>query len=269
MLRALELGEEQHRAFIAEGRELGIEVLSSAFDEESLQMLARLGMETLKVPSGEITNLPYLRATAALAAHGARQVIMSTGMADMAEIRAALAVLEDAHVRREDITLLHCTTEYPAPPEDVNLAAMATMRDEFGTSVGYSDHTEGITVPVAAVALGASVIEKHLTLDRAMPGPDHKASLDPDTFAAMVDAIREVEVALGDGVKQPAAAELANRDIVRKSIVAAVAIARGEAFSDANLTTRRPGTGISPMRWDEVLGAVAPRDFAADEEVEL
>ena len=269
MLRALEFGEDEHRVVLAVGREIGIDVLSSAFNLEALAMLARLGITTLKVPSGEITNLPYLRAVASAAGGGAGRVILSTGMADLAEVGAALEVLERGGVARDDITLLHCTTEYPAPSADVNLHAMAAMRGAFGVAVGYSDHTEGITISTAAVALGSSVIEKHLTLDRALPGPDQKASLEPQEFGSMVKAIREVEVALGDGVKQPVVAELANREIVRESIVAARPIAAGERFSDGNLTTRRPGTGMSPMRWDDVVGASAPRDFAADEEVEL
>lgn len=269
MLRSLEFGEEEHRAVFALGREVGIDVLSSAFDLEALSMLARLGITRFKVPSGEITNLPYLRAVALAAAQGAGQIILSTGMADLAEVEAALEVLELAGVARDAITLLQCTTDYPAPVADVNLLAMVAMSDAFDVAVGYSDHTEGIAIPTAAVALGASVIEKHLTLDRGLPGPDHKASLEPHEFGRMVNAIREVEAALGDGVKRPVAAELANRDIVRKSIVAARPIAKGERFSEENLTTRRPGTGVSPMRWDDMLGAAAPRAFAADEEVEL
>lgn len=269
MLRALEFGEDEHRAVLAAGRDAGIDVLSSAFDVETLAMLSRLGITTLKVPSGEITNLPYLRAVAAATARGGGRVILSTGMADLAEVGAALEVLELGGVARNDVTVLHCTTEYPAPPADVNLRAMVAMREAFGVAVGYSDHSEGIAMATAAVALGASVIEKHLTLDRTLPGPDHKASLEPNEFSRMVEAVREVEIALGDGVKRPAAAELANREIVRKSIVAVRPIATGEMFSGDNLSARRPGTGMSPMRWDEVLGSAAPRAFAADEEVEL
>jgi len=269
MLRSLEFGEDEHRAVLRAGREAGVDVLSSAFDIESLAMLTRLGMTTFKVPSGEITNLPYLRAVARASAFGDGRVILSTGMADLAEVAAAHGVLTQGGVAGDDITLLQCTTEYPASPADANLNAMVTMRDTLGVAVGYSDHTVGIVVAAAAVALGATVIEKHLTLDRTLPGPDHKASLEPDEFGRMVDAIRAVESALGDGVKRPVQAELANRDVVRKSIVAARAIAKGEIFSEENLTTRRPGTGLSPMRWDEIVGAVAPRDFSADEEVEL
>lgn len=269
MLRALEFGEEEHRAVLAIGREVGIDVLSSAFDFESLAMLARIGITTLKVPSGEITNLPYLRAVTSATACGKGRVILSTGMADLNEVGRAISVLESGGTARDDITVLQCTTEYPASPEDVNLLAMVAMRDSFGVAVGYSDHTMGITVPAAAVALGATMIEKHLTLDRAAVGPDHRASLEPPEFERMVQAIREVEAALGDGIKRPSSAEMENRDSVRKSIVARRAISAGELFSEDNLTTRRPGTGISPMRWDDVVGAVAPREFAADEEVEL
>lgn len=270
MLRELEFGEAEHTAMMALGKEIGIDVLSSAFDLESLAMLRRLGMTTFKIPSGEITNLPYLRAIAlaAQAADGGH-VILSTGMADMDEVEAALVALEEASLPRPAVTLLHCSTEYPAPVRDVNLWAMVAMRERFGVAVGYSDHTEGISIAAAAVALGASVVEKHLTLDRTMVGPDHRASLEPAAFAEMVSAIREVETALGDGVKRPSPVELENRPVVRKSIVAARAIAAGETFTADNLATKRPGTGISPMHWDEVIGAIAPRAFSLDEEVEL
>lgn len=269
MLRALELGEDEHRAVLAVGREVGIDVLSSAFDLEALAMLARLGITTLKVPSGEITNLPYLRTVAAAARDGAGRVILSTGMADLAEVGAALDVLKRGGVAGDDVTLLHCTTEYPAPPADVNLRAMVAMREACGVAVGYSDHTDGSNVATAAVALGAVVIEKHLTLDRALPGPDHRASLEPAEFADMIARIREVELALGSEEKRPAAAEEVTRDLVRKSIVASCGIPAGELLSASNLTTKRPGKGVSPMRWDEAIGTRAVRDFAADEEVEL
>jgi N,N'-diacetyllegionaminate synthase len=269
MLRALEFGEQAHAEVLAQGRDIGIDVLSSAFDLESLAMLVRLGMTTFKVPSGEITNLPYLRAVAAATRNSAGRVILSTGMADLAEVESAVEALVRGGVPREHLTLLHCTTEYPASPADVNLRVMVTMQEAFGLAVGYSDHTRGIVIPAAAVALGAAIVEKHLTLDKTLPGPDHKASLEPDEFGRMVDAIRDIEVALGDGIKQPVPAELANRDVVRKSIVASSEIAKGELFTEQNLTTRRPGTGLSPMRWDDVIGIAAPRPFAADEEVEL
>jgi len=265
MLRALELDENAHRTLQQVAAEQGIDFLSSAFDLESVAMLGRMGLKAHKIPSGEITNLPYLRAVAALGA----PVILSTGMAEMREVADALGALEAAGALRDRVTVLHCSTEYPAPFEDANLRAMVAMRDEFGVAVGYSDHTDGIAVPVAAVALGASIIEKHLTLDRTLPGPDHAASLEPARFAEMVAAIRAVEVALGDGVKRPSAGESENRAVVRKSIVAARAIAAGEALTEDNLTTKRPGTGISPMCWDAVIGTAAVRDFAPDEEIEL
>jgi N,N'-diacetyllegionaminate synthase len=195
-------------------------------------------------------------------------MLVSTGMADLDEIAAALAVIEGAGTPRERVTLLHCTTEYPAPDDEVNLRAMATMRDRFGTAVGYSDHTTGIAIAIAAVALGASVIEKHVTLDRDLPGPDHRASLEPAELAAMVAGIRAVEAALGDGIKQPTPSELRNRPIARKSLVAARPIRAGEPFSPDNLDTKRPGTGLSPMLWDELIGRPATRDYAADELIE-
>jgi N,N'-diacetyllegionaminate synthase len=265
MLRKLELDESAHLRLQGLCAEEGIDFLSSAFDLESVAMLGRLGLAMHKIPSGEITNLPYLRAVAALGT----PIMLSTGMAEMSEVGDALNELVAAGTPRRLITVLHCSTEYPAPYEDVNLLAMVSIRDEFGVAVGYSDHTEGITVPVAAVALGARVIEKHLTLDRGLPGPDHAASLEPAQFAEMVSAIRDVETALGDGVKRPFPAELANRDVVRKSIVASRPIATGEVLSAENLTTKRPGSGMSPMRWDEVMGTAASRAFEADEEVEL
>lgn len=269
MLRALEFGEDEHRVVLAVGCEVGIDVLSSAFDLEALAMLGRLGITTLKVPSGEITNLPYLRGVASAVGGGSGRVILSTGMSDLAEVGAALELLERGGVARDDITLLHCTTEYPTPPADVNLRAMVAMREAFDVAVGYSDHTEGSNVATAAVALGAVVIEKHLTLDRELPGPDHRASLEPAEFADLVARIREVEIALGSGEKSPTSAEGATRTLVRKSVVAARGITAGEPLSASNLTTKRPGTGISPMRWDEVIGTRAVRDFAADEAIEL
>jgi N,N'-diacetyllegionaminate synthase len=223
-----------------------------------------LGAELFKVPSGEITNLPYLRHIGGFG----KPLILSTGMATLGEIEEALAALEAAGTTRQRITVLHCNTEYPTPIADVNLRAMNSIRDAFGVAVGYSDHTPGIEVPIAAVALGATVIEKHLTLDRNLPGPDHKASLEPGEFTAMVQAIRNIEQALGDGIKRPSASEIGNRSIVRKSLVASVPIRAGETFTPENVTAKRPGTGISPMRWDEVMGRAATRDYAADELIE-
>jgi N-acetylneuraminate synthase len=261
MLERLELNPEQHAQLIEHCQKRDIEFLSTAFDQPSVKLLSSLGMNRWKIPSGEITNLPYLRQ---IGSQG-QSVIVSTGMANLGEIEAALEVLEQAGIHRSKITLLHCTTEYPAPPEEVNLRAMQSIAQAFGVAVGYSDHTEGIEVPIAAVAMGATVIEKHLTLDRNLPGPDHKASLEPDAFAAMVRGIRTVEQAMGDGIKRPTASEQANLPVVRKSLVAARPIRAGELFSEANLTAKRPGTGISPMEWDTWMGRPAARDFAADE----
>jgi N,N'-diacetyllegionaminate synthase len=264
MLTRLELTPQMHEALIARCAERGIRFLSTAFDIESLDLLAQLGLTTFKVPSGEITNLPYLRH---LGRFGSR-VLLSTGMATLGEIEAALVALEQSGTPRRLVTVLHCTTDYPTTMADVNLRAMTTLRDAFGVDVGYSDHTQGIEVPIAAVALGASVIEKHFTLDRNLPGPDQKASLEPAELRQMVVAIRNIEVAMGDGIKRPGAAESLNRAVARKSLVAACAIAAGDVFSERNVAVKRPGTGISPMRWDEVIGRRAQRDYAQDELIE-
>lgn len=261
MLRRLELGAEAHFSLADYSASKGIGFLSTAFDVESLDFLVSLGIPLIKVPSGEITNLPYLRR---VASHG-KPVILSTGMATMDEIGAALGVLEAGGVDRSRITVLHCTTEYPAAMCDVNLSAMQTIRDVFGVAVGYSDHTLGIEVPIAATAMGALVIEKHFTLDKSMPGPDHRASLDPKELATMVAAIRNVESALGSCVKAPCQVEERNKLVARKSIVSAVPIRCGELFSPENLCVKRPGTGISPMQWDSYIGKSAGRDYAADE----
>jgi N,N'-diacetyllegionaminate synthase len=265
MLHKLELSEAMHDELITYCATSAISFMSSAFDERSVEMLASKGVSCFKIPSGEITNLPYLRRTAALA----KEVIISTGMATMHEVQDAIAVFQTAGMPRDSISILHCTTEYPAPMKEVNLRAMLTMKDVFGLRVGYSDHTEGTEVSVAAVALGARIIEKHFTLDRNMPGPDHKASLEPDALSSMVAAIRNIELALGDGVKAPTASEQKNRLNVRKSLVAIRPIRFGEAYSTQNIGAKRPGTGISPMRLNEVLGMRARRDFAIDELIEL
>lgn len=265
MLKRLELNRDAHVALIGRCREKGIEFLSTAFDPPSLDLLLELGIDRIKIPSGEITNLPALRRIGTIGL----PVLMSTGMATLGEIEAALSVLEASGMPRASITVLQCTTEYPTPMPEVNLRAMLTMRDAFGVSVGYSDHTEGIEVAVAAAALGASVIEKHFTLDRNLPGPDHKASLDPDELHAMVLAIRNVEAAMGDGIKRPGPSECKNMPIARKSLVASRLILAGEAFSAENVAVKRPGNGLSPMRWDEVIGRRASRDFAADELIDL
>jgi len=265
MIQELEFGYSQHLELLASAESIGIEFLSSPFDIPSLMMLHSMGLKKIKIPSGEITNLPYLRKLGALE----WDVILSTGMSTLGEIETALEVLEAAGTSRTQITVLHCNTEYPTPMQDVNLRAMCSIRDAFGVAVGYSDHTAGIQVPIAAVASGATVIEKHLTLDRNLPGPDHKASLEPDEFAAMVRAIRNIEQAMGDGIKRSSPSEAKNKPIARKSLVAAKPIHAGEQFTAENVTAKRPGNGISPMRWDEVMSRVAARDFAVDELISL
>lgn len=244
---------------------VGIGFMSTPFDLVSIDVLEPLDMDYYKIPSGEITNLPYLRKIASK--H--RPVILSTGMCEIEEVEAALQVLEQGGVKRSDVIVLHCNTEYPTPMCDVNLRAMDDLRRSLGVEVGYSDHTKGIEVPIAAVALGARVIEKHFTLDKTMEGPDHKASLEPDELKAMVDAIRNIEQALGDGYKHVSPSERKNMDIARKSIVAARDIRKGEVLTEENITTKRPGNGISPMRWDSVIGTTAIRDFGYDELIEI
>ena len=266
MIARLELSRADHEALIEECRQNSIRFFSTGFDPDSIDMLVELGVDRIKVPSGEITNLPLLRHMAAKRL----PIILSTGMATLGEIEDAIEVLEQGGVRPGEITVLHCNTEYPTPMADVNLRAMSSIGSAFGVPVGYSDHTLGIELPIAAVALGATVIEKHLTLDRSLPGPDHAASLEPAEFSQMVRAIRNIELALrGDGVKRPSPSEAKNRPIARKSLVAQRDIHAGEPFSPENLTAKRPGTGVSPMRWDEVIGRPAPRDFAADELIHL
>lgn len=265
MIRRLELSREAHEALIAHCASRGIAFFSTGFDAQSVDMLMALGLDSLKVPSGEITNLPYLRH---VGRYG-KPVILSTGMATLEEVGSALSVLERAGTPRAKITVLHCNTAYPTPMVDVNLRAMLAIRDAFGVAVGYSDHTEGIEVAIAAVALGATVVEKHFTLDRNLPGPDHKSSVEPHELKTMVTAIRNIEVALGDSIKRPTPSEAPNRSAARKSLVAARSIRAGETFTASNLATKRPGTGISPMRWDDVLGRKAPRDFAPDDLIEL
>ena len=264
MLRRLELSPAAHQELIAHCATRGIGFFSTAFDLESLAVLVSLGQKLFKIPSGEITNYPYLRRVGGLGAH----VILSSGMATLSEIEAAIDVLEHAGTQRSDITVLHCTTAYPAAMADVNLRAMETIRNAFGVKTGYSDHTPGIEVAVAAVALGATVIEKHFTLDRHLPGPDHKASLEPDELALMVRSIRNIEVALGDGRKRPTASELGNRAVARKVIVASRDIEPGESFTEDNITTKRGDEGLSPMRWNEVIGRRAARRFSTDESIE-
>ena len=265
MIQKLELSLEMHKDLILFCKQCNIEFFSTGFDIQSIDLLDDLGLEQFKIPSGEITNLPYLRH---IGQYG-KPVILSSGMATLGEIEAALDVLETSGTQRKYITVLHCNTEYPTPMEDVNLKAMLAIRDAFGVKVGYSDHTLGTEVSVAAVALGATVIEKHFTLDRTLPGPDHKASLEPYELRAMVMAIRNIEKALGDGIKRASPSETKNKLIARKSLVAATSITNGEFFTKDNLAVKRPGNGISPMRWDEVLGRTAIRDFEPDEMIEL
>lgn len=265
MLKRLELSEAMHHTLIAHCASRNIAFLSTGFDIESVDFLNALGIPMFKIPSGEITNLPYLRHIGALG----KPVVMSTGMASLDEIGAALRVLEQAGTPREAVTVLHCTTDYPAAMDDVNLRAMDSIRRAFGVTVGYSDHTEGTEVAIGAAALGATLIEKHFTVDRSLPGPDHKASLEPNELTAMIAAIRNIETALGDGVKRPSPSELKNAVVVRKSLVAARPIQSGERLSLENLVVKRPGSGISPMRLDQLLGTPAKRDYAADEIIDL
>jgi N,N'-diacetyllegionaminate synthase len=263
MIKKLELDERAHHELIEYCAQKNILFLSTPFDHESIDLLADLGMEIFKIPSGEITNLPYLRHIGSLK----KEVILSTGMATLDEIDAALHVLTGAGTAKESISVLHATTEYPCPMDEVNLRAMHTIRDTFDIRIGYSDHTRGIEIPIAAAAMGASVIEKHFTLDREMEGPDHKASLEPDELIAMVHAIRNIEKALGDGIKRPSPSELKNIPIARKSIVASRAITKGERLSEENIIIKRPGNGISPMRYDEIIGTVASKNYDEDEAI--
>lgn len=265
MLKKLELREEDFVTLTRVCRECGVGFMSTPFDMDSIDFLAALDMDYWKIPSGEITNLPYLRR---IATKGGR-VILSTGMSVIEEVAAAVEALEQSGTSRTDIYLLHCTTQYPTPFEAVNLRAMDSLRALECAGIGYSDHTAGITVPIAAVARGAEIIEKHFTLDRDMPGPDHKASLTPGELASMVTAIRDTELALGSPEKTVTEAERPNIAVARKSIVASRHIAKGELLTEENLSTKRPGTGINPMSWDTVIGTAADRDYDPDEPIEL
>lgn len=265
MLKKLELDETAHIRLNQYCQQKDIQFLSTPFDLESIDLLDRLGLKTFKIPSGEITNLPYLRKLGALK----KRLIISTGMADLGEIEDALDVLTESGTPLENITVLHCNTEYPTPHEDVNLRAMLTIQNAFpGIKVGYSDHTIGIEVPIAAVAMGATFIEKHFTLNRNLPGPDHRASLEPPELAAMIAAIRNIEKALGTGIKKPSPSELKNKPVARKSIVAVKTIKKGETFTEKNITIKRPGTGISPKRWDEIIGRKASKNYRRDDLIE-
>ena len=261
MIKKLELDRAEHEELIKYCAEKRICFLSTAFDHDSIKLLAELNIPYCKIPSGEITNLPYLRHIGRLG----KPIIMSTGMATLEEVQTTLNELLEAGAEKDQITILHCNTEYPTPMEDVNLKAMLTMGNELGVAVGYSDHTLGIEVPVAAVALGATVIEKHFTLDRTLPGPDHATSLEPEELKAMVVAIRNIEQAKGDGIKRPSESEGKNIPIARKSIVAKKPIRKGELFSEENLTVKRPGTGISPMKWDVYIGRSADKEYQMDD----
>ncbi|MBP6712756.1 MAG: N-acetylneuraminate synthase [Aliarcobacter sp.] len=261
MLKKLELDIDTHKELIAYCNSKNIMFLSTPFDHDSIELLNDLGLEIFKIPSGEITNLPYLRHIGKLN----KKVILSTGMADIGEIEDALDVLYKAGTKKENITVLHANTMYPTPMEDVNLRAMITIGNTFDVAYGYSDHTLGIEIPTAAVAMGASCIEKHFTLDCTMEGPDHKASLEPHELKAMVEAIRNIELALGSSIKKPSKSETPNINIARKSIVAKCDIKKGQTLTENNLTIKRPGNGINPMRWDEIVGTVANKDYEYDE----
>ena len=265
MLKKLELSEQDHQILIDYCQKKGIKFFSTAFDMESIDYLHSLNLGLWKIPSGEITNYPYIKK---IAQYG-EPVILSTGMCKLDDISAAMNALVKNGVKQEQVTLLHCNTEYPTPYKDVNLRAMLELQEQYHVKVGYSDHTKGIEVPIAAVALGAIIIEKHFTLDRNMEGPDHKASLEPEELKAMVSAIRHIEQALGDGHKTVSPSEQKNIAIARKSIVAACPIKKGDLLTEQNLTVKRPGTGISPMYWEEVIGQKAKKDFAEDELIEL
>jgi len=261
MVKKLELDVSTHKELMSYCLEKNIMFLSTPFDHDSIDLLDELGLKIFKIPSGEITNLPYLRHIGKLN----KEIIMSTGMADIGEIEDALDILVNAGTDKNNITVLHCNTEYPTPMTDVNLRAMQTIANTFKIRTGYSDHTLGIEVPVAAVALGAKVIEKHFTLDKTLPGPDHQASLEPQELKLMIESIRNIEKALEDGIKKPSKSETPNKTIVRKSIVAKKAIKKGEILSEDNLSIKRPGNGISPMRWDEIIGTIAQKDYEEDE----
>ena len=265
MIKKLELDKKAHYELYKYSKQKNIQFLSTAFDHKSIELLAKLDIPIFKIPSGEITNFPYLRHIGGLD----KKIIMSTGMSSMVEIRDALNILVRAGAKKENITILHCNTEYPTPMEDVNLKAMITIRDELDINVGYSDHTLGIEVPIAAAAMGAIVIEKHFTLNKNMPGPDHSSSLEPEELKSMVLAIRNIEKSIGNGKKIPSKSELKNINIVRKSIVAKKPIKKGELFTEKNLTIKRPGTGISPMKWENIINIKSKKDFDIDDLIEL
>ena len=261
MLKKLELDVETHKELITYCKQKDIIFLSTPFDHESIDLLCDLGLKIFKIPSGEITNLPYLKHIGSLS----EQVILSTGMSTLEEVGDALNILTNAGTLKENITVLHANTMYPTPMEDVNLNAMLTIQKEFGLAVGYSDHTLGIEVDIAAVVMGASIIEKHFTLDKTMEGPDHEASLEPEELKEMVASIRNIEKALGSSEKKPSPSESSNIKVVRKSIIANQNIKKGDLLTDKNISVKRPGGGISPMQWDEIIGVAASKDYNADE----
>ena len=265
MIKKLELDVDTHKELIAHCQKKDIMFLSTPFDHESINLLSDLGLQIFKIPSGEITNLPYLRHIGSLD----KKVVLSTGMSKLGEVGNALDILINAGTSKDNITVLHTNTMYPTPMEDVNLNAMLTIQKEFGVAIGYSDHTLGIEVDIAAVAMGASCIEKHFTLDKTMDGPDHKASLEPEELKAMVGAIRNIEKALGSSKKKPSPSETVNMGVARKSIVAKIDIKKGDIFNESNLSVKRPGTGVSPMKWDEVSGSVAVENYKADDFISL
>lgn len=264
MIKKLELDVDTHKELIAYCQKEDIMFLSTPFDHESIDLLSDLGLQIFKIPSGEITNLPYLRHIGSLD----KKVVLSTGMSNLGEVGNALDILINAGTSKDNITVLHANTMYPTPMEDVNLNAMLTIQKEFDVAVGYSDHTLGIEVDIAAVAMGASCIEKHFTLDKTMDGPDHKASLEPEELKAMVDAIRNIEKALGSSEKKPSPSESVNIDVARKSIVASQSIKKGDKLSSKNITTKRPGDGISPMEWNRVVGVAASKNYDEDEMIQ-
>ena len=264
MAKKLELNYESFKKIKEYCGQKNIEFLSTAFDIESLIMLMNLGQRIIKIPSGDITNLPFLKMIGSLR----KEVIMSTGMCRLDEVKDALDILIKNGTKKENITILHCNTEYPTPMMDVNLKAMITIQDKLGVAVGYSDHTLGIEIPIAAVTLGATVIEKHLTLDNNLPGPDHRASIEPQELKSMVKAIRNIEKSMGDGIKQPSPSEIKNIPIARKSIVAKKIIKKGELFTEANLTVKRPGNGITPMAWDDYIGKYSNKTYQIDDLIE-
>ena len=265
LIKKLELSKGMHEELISYCSLKNIKFFSTAFDKESLKMLIDLGQKIIKIPSGEITNLPFLKYIGSLN----KEVILSTGMSNIKEIRNALDILEKSGTNKKKITVLHCNTEYPTPKKDVNLNAMSTIRKKFKLNVGYSDHTNGIEIPIAAVALGARVIEKHFTLSRKMAGPDHKSSLEPPELLEMVKSIRNIEIAMGNGKKIPSPSEIKNMNLARRSIVASKSIKKGDIFSENNLDVKRPGNGLSPMHWDKLIGTHSPKNFKKDQKIKL